>query len=254
MLYTAYELNRRAGAPVVAASELTARALHALPAPLAAAPASATAGGLRHPRARAADPRPPGVRHRARRRSTAGRSRSCERPVTTTPFATLLHFEKPVGPGQPRVLARRAHVRALHDADPARRSAPCSPTTTCTSSTGTTRATSRSSTGAFGLDEYIEHVMEALRDLGPDTHVVAVCQPAVPVLAAVALLAAADDPAQPASMTLMAGPDRHPGEPEPGQRPRPRPSRCPSSSAGSSTRCPRGTPAPAGGSTRGSSS
>ena len=48
--------------------------------------------------------------------------------------------------------------------------------------------------------------MEALRYLGPDTHVVAVCQPAVPVLAAVALLAAANDPAQPASVTLMAGP------------------------------------------------
>jgi polyhydroxyalkanoate depolymerase len=48
--------------------------------------------------------------------------------------------------------------------------------------------------------------MQALRHLGPDTHVVAVCQPAVPVLAAVALLAAEDDPAQPASVTLMAGP------------------------------------------------
>jgi poly(3-hydroxybutyrate) depolymerase len=60
--------------------------------------------------------------------------------------------------------------------------------------------------GRFGLDEYIEHVMEALRYLGPDTHVVAVCQPAVPVLSAVALLAEADDPAQPSSVTLMAGP------------------------------------------------
>jgi poly(3-hydroxybutyrate) depolymerase len=60
--------------------------------------------------------------------------------------------------------------------------------------------------GPFGLDEYIEHVMQALRHLGPDTHVVAVCQPAVPVLAAVALLAAAGDPAEPSSVTLMAGP------------------------------------------------
>jgi len=48
--------------------------------------------------------------------------------------------------------------------------------------------------------------MDALRHLGPGTHVVAVCQPAVPVLAAVALMAAQDDPAQPASLTLMAGP------------------------------------------------
>ena len=48
--------------------------------------------------------------------------------------------------------------------------------------------------------------MQALRDLGPDTHVVAVCQPAVPVLAAVALLAADDEPVEPASLTLIAGP------------------------------------------------
>jgi polyhydroxyalkanoate depolymerase len=60
--------------------------------------------------------------------------------------------------------------------------------------------------GRFGLDEYIEHVMQALRHLGPGTHVVAVCQPAVPVLAAVALLAAEGDVAQPSSLTLMAGP------------------------------------------------
>ncbi len=60
--------------------------------------------------------------------------------------------------------------------------------------------------GVFGFDEYVAHVQDALRCLGPGTHVVSVCQPAVPVLAAVALLAADDDPAQPASMTLIAGP------------------------------------------------
>lgn len=48
--------------------------------------------------------------------------------------------------------------------------------------------------------------MDGLRHLGPRAHVVAVCQPAVPVLAAVALLAADDDAAQPSSMTLIAGP------------------------------------------------
>ena len=37
----------------------------------------------------------------------------------------------------------------------------------------------------FGLDDYIDYVMDFLRQLGPDTHVVAVCQPAVPVLAAI---------------------------------------------------------------------
>ena len=60
--------------------------------------------------------------------------------------------------------------------------------------------------GRFGLDEYIDHVLQALRHLGPESHVLAVCQPAPLVLAAVSLLAAAGDPAQPRSLTLVAGP------------------------------------------------
>jgi poly(3-hydroxybutyrate) depolymerase len=62
------------------------------------------------------------------------------------------------------------------------------------------------SDGPFGFDDYVDYVIEFLRFLGPYTHVVAVCQPAVPVMAAVSLMAAADDPAQPATMTLMGGP------------------------------------------------
>ena len=62
------------------------------------------------------------------------------------------------------------------------------------------------SAGTFDLSSYIEYVMTYLRLLGPDIHVMAVCQPAPAVLAAVALLAAAHDPAQPRSMTLMGGP------------------------------------------------
>jgi poly(3-hydroxybutyrate) depolymerase len=60
--------------------------------------------------------------------------------------------------------------------------------------------------GAFGLDSYIDHVMSFMRQLQPSLHVVAVCQPAPLVLSAVALLAAAGDSAQPATMTLMGGP------------------------------------------------
>jgi poly(3-hydroxybutyrate) depolymerase len=60
--------------------------------------------------------------------------------------------------------------------------------------------------GRFGLDEYVEHVIAFIDRLGPGTHLVAVCQPCVPTLAAVALMAQADHPAQPRSMTLMAGP------------------------------------------------
>ncbi len=60
--------------------------------------------------------------------------------------------------------------------------------------------------GRFDLDTYIDYLMEMFRDLGPDLHVMAVCQPAVPVFAAVALMEAQDDPSVPHSMTLMGGP------------------------------------------------
>ena len=205
MLYTAYDVQRRAAEPVLAVTELAARALHALPSPLAAAP------GVRQVRAVCE------ILARARpthERPAFGIDRVLvgerevevvERPVTATPFATLLHFDRPAVSGQPRVLVvgpmsghfttlirpairtllrdHDVHVLDWHNARDI-----------------------AVEHGPFGLDEYIEHVIEALRELGPGTHVVAVCQPAVPVLAAVALLAAADDAAQPSSMTLMAGP------------------------------------------------
>ena len=60
--------------------------------------------------------------------------------------------------------------------------------------------------GRFDLDDCIDHIIDFIRFIGPDTHVIAVCQPAVPVLAAVAHMASTDDPCQPASMTLMGGP------------------------------------------------
>ncbi|HTZ80330.1 MAG TPA: polyhydroxyalkanoate depolymerase [Stellaceae bacterium] len=60
--------------------------------------------------------------------------------------------------------------------------------------------------GRFDLDDYIDLIIAQLRHLGPKTHVIAVCQPSVPVLAAVSLMAAENDPAAPASMTLMGGP------------------------------------------------
>ncbi|MCB2043625.1 MAG: polyhydroxyalkanoate depolymerase, partial [Rhodoferax sp.] len=60
--------------------------------------------------------------------------------------------------------------------------------------------------GGFGLDDYIDHMMRYIRAIGPGTHVVAVCQPCVAALAATALMAEDDDPAQPRSLTLMAGP------------------------------------------------
>ncbi len=58
----------------------------------------------------------------------------------------------------------------------------------------------------FNLDDYIDYVMDFIRQLGPQTHVIAVCQPAVPVLAAVALLNEMTPQAAPRSMTLIGGP------------------------------------------------
>ena len=60
--------------------------------------------------------------------------------------------------------------------------------------------------GAFGLDDYVDYMVHYLRAIGPGAHVVAVCQPCVAALAAAALMAEEDDPAQPRSLTLMAGP------------------------------------------------
>jgi len=60
--------------------------------------------------------------------------------------------------------------------------------------------------GGFDLDDYIDYVISILHALGGDTHVVAVCQPSVPVLAAVAYMEAREDAYAPLSMTLMGGP------------------------------------------------
>ncbi len=60
--------------------------------------------------------------------------------------------------------------------------------------------------GPFDLDDYIDYLISIHHVLGPGVHVMAVCQPSVPVLAAVALMEAAGDRNLPASMTLMGGP------------------------------------------------
>ncbi len=60
--------------------------------------------------------------------------------------------------------------------------------------------------GAFHLDDYVDYVRDFLRHLGPEVHVVSVCQPTVPVLAAVSLMAADAEPVAPRTMTMMGGP------------------------------------------------
>jgi poly(3-hydroxybutyrate) depolymerase len=62
------------------------------------------------------------------------------------------------------------------------------------------------SDGRFDLADYVDYLIEYLEMLGPDTHMIAVCQPSVPALAAVALMNADDHPCTPPSLTMMGGP------------------------------------------------
>lgn len=62
------------------------------------------------------------------------------------------------------------------------------------------------SEGSFDLDDYIDYLISIIHALGENVHVMAVCQPSVPVLAAIAHMEAEKDPYTPASMTLMGGP------------------------------------------------
>ncbi len=62
------------------------------------------------------------------------------------------------------------------------------------------------SAGPFHLDDYIYYVQDFIRLLAPDLHVISVCQPTVPVLAAISLMASNQDPKLPKTMTMMGGP------------------------------------------------
>ncbi|HEY1709669.1 MAG TPA: polyhydroxyalkanoate depolymerase [Rhizomicrobium sp.] len=62
------------------------------------------------------------------------------------------------------------------------------------------------SAGRFGFDDYIDHSIKFIEFAGPGAHVMAVCQPCAAVLAAISVMAETNNPAQPRSMTLMAGP------------------------------------------------
>jgi polyhydroxyalkanoate depolymerase len=128
-----------------------------------------------------------------------------EEVADQTPFCTLLHFRKETKAAQPRVLViapmsghfstllrgtvstlLRDHDVYITDWHNARDIA--------------------LSDGRFGFDEYVAHLIRFIEKIGPGTHLLAVCQPTVAALAAVALMAAEQHPAQPSSMTLMAGP------------------------------------------------
>ena len=128
-----------------------------------------------------------------------------EQAVDVTPFGTLLRFKKDVDTAQPRVLLvaplsghfatlLRSTVRTMlpeHDV--------------YITDWHNVRDVALIH-GRFGFDSYIEHLIRFLEKIGPGAHVVAVCQPCVAVLAACAVMAQSANPAQPRSMTLMAGP------------------------------------------------
>ncbi len=128
-----------------------------------------------------------------------------EEQLAATPFGTLLHFKKDIEEVQPKVLVvaplsghfatllRNTVQTLLADHD------------VCITDWHNARDVAISA-GPFGFDDYTDHLIRWLRYLGPGAHIVAVCQPCVQALAAAAVMAEAGDPAQPRSVTLIAGP------------------------------------------------
>ena len=62
------------------------------------------------------------------------------------------------------------------------------------------------SDGRFDLDDYIDYVIAFMEHIGPGAHMLAVCQPSVPCLAAAALMSADGNPCRPKTLTMMGGP------------------------------------------------
>jgi polyhydroxyalkanoate depolymerase len=205
MLYHAYEARRALARPVFGMASLTTDALRLVPGPLGR---TRTVRGWR---ALAGTIAALEVTHERPAYGVDeilfdGRLVGVEEQVAAaTPFGSLVRFRKDVEVEQPPVLVIpglaghfgtlvRGTVRWLlqdHDVYVAdwhnARDVPVA-------------------AGRFGLDEYIEHIMDFLAAIGPGAHVLAVCQPAVATLAAAALMAEDDHPAQPRSLTLIAGP------------------------------------------------
>jgi poly(3-hydroxybutyrate) depolymerase len=129
-----------------------------------------------------------------------------EEVLDRSPFCALLHFRKDVQVVQPRVLViapLAGHFAPLLRPTVATMLADHDVYVTDWQNARDVPLTD----GLFGFDDFVSHLMRFLERLGPGTHVVAVCQPTVATLAAVALMAEDDNPAQPRSMTLIAGPN-----------------------------------------------
>ncbi|MFL6706862.1 MAG: polyhydroxyalkanoate depolymerase [Massilia sp.] len=134
-----------------------------------------------------------------------------ERVVETKPFCRLLHFKKDVSDSravelnQPKVLLVAPlsghHATLLRDTVRG-----LLPKHDVYITDWTDARMVPLSEGAFHLDDYIYYVQDFIRTLGPDLHVISVCQPTVPVLAAISLMATHKDPMLPKTMTMMGGP------------------------------------------------
>lgn len=128
-----------------------------------------------------------------------------EEKALVTPFGTLLHFAKDVDVAQPRVLV--VSPLSGHFATLLRGTVQTLLPENDVFITDWHNARDISlEHGRFGFDEYVDHLIRFIETMGPGGHVVAVCQPCVATLAAVAVMAESGNPAQPRSMTLMAGP------------------------------------------------
>jgi poly(3-hydroxybutyrate) depolymerase len=137
--------------------------------------------------------------------------RIVERSVLTKPFCKLLHFKKDLSDRalealkQPKVLLVAPlsghHATLLRDTVRA-----LLPDHDVYITDWTDARMVPLSEGPFHLDDYVFYVQDFIRLLGPDVHVISVCQPTVPVLAAISLMASNNDPKLPRTMTMMGGP------------------------------------------------
>lgn len=131
--------------------------------------------------------------------------RVVEETHLTLPFGSLVRFAKATGPEQPKVLIvaplsghfatllRGTIETMLRDYD------------VYITDWANARDVSADA-GPFGVDEYIDYLIRFLEEIGPGGNILAVCQPCVQALAAVAIMSEDRHPATPRSMTLMAGP------------------------------------------------
>ncbi|QNL19758.1 polyhydroxyalkanoate depolymerase [Hyphobacterium sp. CCMP332] len=126
--------------------------------------------------------------------------------IWSSPFCDLVHFKRAGAPdGQPKVLfvaPMSGHYATLLRGTVKTFLPDCEVYIT----DWTDASMVPISEGRFDLNDYVDHVAEMIRAAGEGVHVVAVCQPGPPTLAAIALMAEDGDPLRPASMTFMGSP------------------------------------------------